>query len=158
MSAIKLNSVWGLQLEGSDKKQHSLETLAKEAKILVVYFYPKDDTPGCSLENQQFTELKEEFEKYGAKLIGVSPDSTTSHEKFCGKYDLKNLLLSDSLHKLADAFGAWGEKKMYGKTYEGILRSTFVIDSTTKEVIEAWPKVSPKDHAQEVLDCISQLK
>ncbi len=154
MTDINLTQVWSLELDGSDGAKHSLESLSQNYDTLVLYFYPKDDTPGCSLENQQFTELKAEFEKHGAMLIGVSPDSVASHEKFCNKYDLKNLLLSDTEKKLAETFGVWAEKSMFGKKYFGITRSTFAIDTKEKTIAHSWTKVNPKDHAREVLNTI----
>ena len=119
-------------------------------KKVVLYFYPKDDTPGCTKEACSFRDDYSLFTMKGAVVIGVSPDDTASHKKFRAKYGLPFYLLSDPDHRVASLYGAWGEKKMYGKTYEGIIRSTFVIGEDGK-IIKAFPKVNPEGHAQEVL-------
>ena len=122
-------------------------------KKVVVYFYPKDDTPGCTKEACSFRDNYDAILEKGAVVVGISADDETSHQKFKSKYDLPFYLLADPERKAIDAFGAWGEKKMYGKTYEGVMRSTFVIgeDGT---IIKAWPKVKPADHAEEVLEVL----
>lgn len=117
---------------------------------VVLYFYPKDDTPGCTKEACSFRDDYSLFTLKGAVVLGVSPDSTTSHQKFRAKYALPFYLLSDPDHRVAEQYGAWGEKRMYGRTYEGILRSTFVIDEEGK-VIKVFRNVKPEGHAQEVL-------
>jgi peroxiredoxin Q/BCP len=119
-------------------------------KKVVVYFYPKDDTPGCTKEACGFRDNYDEILAKGAVVVGISPDDETSHEKFKNKFDLPFYLLADPEKQVIQAFGAWGEKKMYGKSYEGVLRSTFVIgeDGT---VVKAWLKVKPDEHAEEVL-------
>ena len=122
-------------------------------KKAVVYFYPKDDTPGCTKEACSFRDNYDAILAKGAVVIGISQDTEASHAKFKSKYDLPFYLLSDPDRKAIDAFGAWGEKKMYGKSYEGILRSTFVIDENGT-VIKAWPKVKPAEHASEVLEVL----
>ena len=122
-------------------------------KKAVVYFYPKDDTPGCTKEACSFRDNYDAILAKGAVVIGISQDTEVSHAKFKSKYDLPFYLLSDPDRKAIDAFGAWGEKKMYGKSYEGILRSTFVIDENGT-VIKAWPKVKPAEHASEVLEVL----
>ncbi|MFH1086918.1 MAG: thioredoxin-dependent thiol peroxidase [Chloroflexota bacterium] len=119
-------------------------------KKVVLYFYPKDDTPGCTKEACSFRDDHSLFVMKGAVVIGVSPDGQQSHQKFRSKFALPFFLLSDPDHQVAAAYGAWGEKTMYGRTYEGILRSTFVIDKEGK-VLKAFPKVKPEGHAQEVL-------
>lgn len=119
-------------------------------KPLVIYFYPKDNTPGCTKEACSFRDSYGEYEKRGVTVVGISADSPVSHEKFVQKFNLPFILLADTEKKVLKAFGAWGEKKLYGKVYEGIIRSTFVIgsDGTVKKV---FPKVSPEGHASEVL-------
>lgn len=119
-------------------------------KPLVIYFYPKDNTPGCTKEACSFRDSYGEYEKRGVTVVGISADSPASHEKFVQKFNLPFILLADTEKKVLKAFGAWGEKKLYGKVYEGIIRSTFVIgsDGTVKKV---FPKVSPEGHASEVL-------
>ena len=119
-------------------------------KKVVVYFYPKDDTPGCTKEACSFRDNHDAILAKGAVVIGISADDEKSHGKFKTKYDLPFYLLADPEKKAIEAFGAWGEKKMYGKSYEGILRSTFVIDENGT-IIKAWPKVKPAEHAEEVL-------
>ena len=122
-------------------------------KKVVVYFYPKDDTPGCTTEACGFRDIYDQILEKGAVVVGISADDEVSHEKFKTRYDLPFYLLADPDRKAIDAFGAWGEKSMYGKTYEGILRSTFVIDEDGT-VIKVYPKVNPAEHAQEVLEVL----
>lgn len=119
-------------------------------KPLVVYFYPKDDTPGCTKEACSFRDAYADIRAKGAAVVGISADGSASHLKFARKYELPFTLLADPEKTAIQAFGAWGEKSMYGKTYEGILRSTFVFgaDGIVKKV---FPKVSPAEHAAEVL-------
>lgn len=122
-------------------------------KKVVVYFYPKDDTPGCTKEACSFRDNYDDILAAGGVVIGISADNEKSHTKFRDKYNLPFYLVSDPEKVAINAFGAWGEKSMYGKTYEGILRSTFVI-SEDGTIIKAWPKVKPADHALEVLEAI----
>ena len=117
---------------------------------VVLYFYPKDDTPGCTTEACNFRDDYSDILAAGAVVLGVSPDSVKSHDKFKDKFELPFPLLSDPDHKVAELYGAWGEKKMFGKTYMGILRSTFVIDREGK-IVKVFPRVRPKNHSQEVL-------
>jgi len=114
----------------------------------IVYFYPKDDTPGCTTEACELNQALPDFG--GARVFGVSPDSPKSHRKFVDKYSLGFTLLADTEHKLADACGLWVEKSMYGKTYMGIQRSTFLVDENGI-ITKVWEKVTPKDHAKEIL-------
>ncbi|BBD61485.1 bacterioferritin comigratory protein [Nostoc sp. HK-01] len=123
---------------------------------VVLYFYPKDDTPGCTTEAQDFTALHSEFSQLGAKVLGVSPDSGKSHCKFINKHNLSITLLSDPEHQLADSYGVWQLKKFMGKEYMGIVRSTFLI-SPDKIIAYAWPNVKAKGHAQAVLTKLSEL-
>lgn len=117
---------------------------------VVVYFYPKDNTSGCTTEACGFRDDHAQYLAAGAAVLGISPDSVKSHDNFKLKYSLPFALLSDPDHKVAELYGAWGEKKMYGRTYMGIMRSTFVIDEEGR-VLRVFPKVKPKDHSQEVL-------
>lgn len=119
-------------------------------KKVVLYFYPKDDTPGCTKEACSFRDDYSLFTLKGAAVLGVSPDNAASHQKFRAKYSLPFYLLSDPDHAVAALYGAWGEKKLYGRSYEGILRSTFVIDEEGR-VAKVFPDVKPEGHAQEVL-------
>ncbi|HEY0327141.1 MAG TPA: peroxiredoxin [Allosphingosinicella sp.] len=123
---------------------------------LVLYFYPKDDTSGCTREAQDFSAVAEEFEKAGTFVIGVSKDDPRSHAKFTGKYDLKVRLLSDMDGAACDAFGTWVEKSMYGRKYMGIERATFLIDRDGV-VKRVWRKVKVPGHAEEVLSAAREL-
>ena len=126
-------------------------------KWIVLYFYPKDNTPGCTTEAKEFSELLPEFEKLNAVVIGVSPDSPKRHCNFIEKHDLKILLLSDEEKKVIKKFGAWGIKKMYGKEYEGVIRSTFIINPDG-EVVKEYKKVKAKGHASKVLEDLKELQ
>ncbi len=117
---------------------------------VVLYFYPKDDTPGCTAEACAFRDDHSDIVAAGAAVLGVSPDTIKSHDKFKAKYNLPFALLSDPDHRVADMYGAWGEKKMFGKSYEGILRSTFIVDEEGT-IVKVFPKVTPKGHSREVL-------
>jgi peroxiredoxin Q/BCP len=119
-------------------------------KKIVVYFYPKDNTPGCTKEACSFRDVYDDILEAGAAVIGISPDSSKSHEKFRKRFNLPFYLLSDTGHSIAEAYGAWGEKKMYGRSYKGIIRSTFIIDENGI-IIKVFPKVSPEGHGDEVL-------
>lgn len=121
-----------------------------KGKTVVLYFYPKDDTPGCTKEACGFRDAFDAFLAKGAVVIGVSPDASASHGKFKKKYGLPFKLLSDPDHAVLEAYGAWGEKSMYGKKYEGVLRSTVVIGPDGK-VAKVFPKVKPEGHAEEIL-------
>jgi peroxiredoxin Q/BCP len=124
--------------------------LAAPGKPLVLYFYPKDDTSGCTREAQDFTALADEFEKAGVKVVGVSRDPMKAHEKFIGKYSLAVPLVSDEDGKISDAFGTWVQKSMYGRKYMGMERATYLIGADGR-VIKAWRKVKVPNHAAEVL-------
>lgn len=123
-------------------------------KKVVLYFYPKDDTSGCTTEACNFRDDYSNILAAGAIVLGVSPDTIKSHDKFKLKYQLPFALLSDPEHRVAEMYGAWGEKKMYGKTYMGILRSTFIIDEQGT-IAKVFPNVKPKDHSQEVLAALT---
>jgi peroxiredoxin Q/BCP len=125
--------------------------LASPGQPLVLYFYPKDDTSGCTREAQDFTALANDFREAGVKVIGISRDPMKSHEKFIGKYDLAVPLVSDEDGRISDAFGTWVQKSMYGRKYMGMERSTFLIGDDGREV-RAWRKVKLPGHAQEVLE------
>jgi thioredoxin-dependent peroxiredoxin len=128
--------------------QITLSTL-RPGKV-VLYFYPKDDTPGCTLEAQDFNQRIADFAAAGTTVIGVSKDSVKSHDKFCKKFGLGIALVSDESGTTCEDYGVWLEKSMYGKTYMGIERTTVLIDGTGK-VARVWNKVSVKGHADEVL-------
>ena len=128
-----------------------------KGKPVVVYFYPKDDTTGCTKEAQDFTCLADQFKGAGVEVIGISPDSVASHAKFRKKYDLGVHLAADEEKTVATAYGVWVEKSMYGKKYMGVERSTFLIDGKGK-VAKAWRKVKVPGHADEVLAAAKALK
>ncbi len=123
---------------------------------VVLYFYPKDDTPGCTLEAQDFTARIADFAAAGATVIGVSKDSVKAHDKFCKKYDLGIVLVSDADGHTCEDYGVWIEKSMYGKTYMGIERTTVLIDQTG-QVARVWNKVTVKGHADDVLAAVQAL-
>jgi peroxiredoxin Q/BCP len=129
--------------------------LADPGRPLVLYFYPKDDTSGCTREAQEFSALAGEFEKAGAAVVGVSRDQMRRHEKFIGKYDLTVPLASDEDGRISDAFGTWVEKSMYGRKYMGMERSTFLIGPDGM-VQKAWRKVKVPGHAAEVLGAVRE--
>ena len=127
-----------------------------KGKWVVLYFYPKDNTSGCTKEATGFTEMKDEFEKLGAVILGISPDSTKSHRNFIEKKDLKITLLSDPEHKVLESYGAWQLKKMYGREYYGVVRSTFLISPDGK-IAFVWPKVKVAGHVEKVLEKLKEL-
>lgn len=124
-------------------------------KYVVLYFYPKDNTPGCTTEACDFRDANDELQKMGVQVIGVSKDSLASHQKFSEKHNLNFPLWSDPDHKLLEAFGAWGQKNRFGKIYMGIIRSTFIIDPEGT-IIESWEKVKVKNHKEEVLNLLKE--
>ncbi|WDF53292.1 thioredoxin-dependent thiol peroxidase [Paenibacillus sp. KACC 21273] len=134
-------------LEASGGQEISLSDY--RGKKVVLYFYPKDSTPGCTQEACDFRDSSAAYEQKGAVVLGISPDPVKSHDKFVQKYELSFPLLSDPDHAVAEAFGVWQLKKMYGKEYEGIVRSTFLIDEEGI-LIKAWNKVKVKGHTEEV--------
>jgi peroxiredoxin Q/BCP len=140
--------------EGPDGKETTLA--AWRGKPLVLYFYPKDDTSGCTREAQDFTALADDFAAAGVALLGVSKDTAKKHKAFTDKYGLKVPLGTDGDGKLLEAFGAWVEKSMYGRKYMGIERSTFLIDREGK-VAREWRKVKVPGHAEEVLKAAREL-
>jgi thioredoxin-dependent peroxiredoxin len=121
-----------------------------QGRKVVLYFYPRDDTSGCTTEACEFRDSWAAVKRAGAVVYGISPDGIASHEKFRRKYRLPFPLLADENHAVAERYGAWGEKSMYGRKYHGILRTTFVLDETGR-VLRVFPKVKPKGHAAEVL-------
>lgn len=127
-----------------------------KGKTVVMYFYPKDMTPGCTTEAQEFRDNIKAFEKAGATIVGVSKDSVKRHDNFVAKQELPFQLLSDEEGTLCEDFGVWLEKSMYGKKYMGIQRATFVIDGKGK-IQHAWPKVRVKGHVEEVLGVVQAL-
>ena len=123
-------------------------------KKVVLYFYPKDDTPGCTKQACGFRDSYADFEAHGALVFGVSPQGEGSHAKFRAKYDLPFTLLVDEDHKIAETYGVWGEKKMYGRSYMGVTRSHFVIDEAGT-IVDAQAKISPKESPTKALASVS---
>jgi thioredoxin-dependent peroxiredoxin len=140
-----------MALDGSSKSAATYK-----GRKLVLYFYPKDDTPGCTKEAQGFTESAADFTAAGVDIVGISKDSAKSHAKFAGKYDLKIDLGSDESGAVCEAFGVWVEKSMYGKQYMGIERATFLIGADGK-VAQIWRKVKVPGHVAEVLEAAKTL-
>ena len=122
-------------------------------KPVVLYFYPKDDTPGCTTEACEFRDAYDRFREQGVEILGVSPDTEASHQKFKSKYELPFTLLADPDHRAAEAYGVWKEKRNYGKTYMGVERSTFIIDAEGK-VAKAMRGIRPAGHAAQVLETL----
>ena len=142
------------ELESSEGGKVKLADLA--GKIAVIYFYPRDMTPGCTVEAEEFRDAVPALKKAGAVVYGVSKDTIASHCKFRDKYELTFPLLTDPSTKMMDAYGAWGEKSMYGKKSMGIIRSTVLI-GTDGKVVQHWPKVKVKGHVDEVVAAVKAL-
>ena len=140
-------------LPGSDGQTHSLKGL--KGRTFVIYFYPKDDTPGCTTEACDFRDQLATLAKLGVPVYGVSPDSLASHAKFIAKHDLNFVLLADEEHALADKLKVWGEKSMYGRTFMGIERSTFLVGADGT-ILKEWRKVKVAGHVLEVLDALRE--
>ena len=128
-----------------------------KGKKVVLYFYPKDNTPGCTIEGIEFTSVLPEFKKLGVEVIGVSPDSVKSHCSFIAKQKLGVVLLSDESKNVLQMYGVWAKKKFMGKEYMGVLRTTFLIDGKGK-IAHIWRDVSVKGHAKEVLERVRGMK
>ena len=125
-------------------------------QYLVIYFYPRDNTPGCTSEAKDFTKLYKEFKKLNCEIFGISKDSVESHKKFISKFKIPFQLLSDEKITALKKYGAWGEKSMYGKKFMGIKRTTVLISPKGK-IIKIWNNVKVKDHAKEVLSCLKEV-
>ena len=138
----------------SGEKIHLKEYHGKQNVVL--YFYPKDDTPGCTLESNEFKDNYKKFQKLDTEIIGVSPDSVESHVKFKAKFKFPFPLLADTEKKICEKFGVWVEKNMYGRKYMGVQRATFLIDKEGK-IAATWPKVKVKGHVEEVLATVKKL-
>jgi len=142
-------------LPDQDGKQVRLSDLT--GKWVVLYFYPKDDTPGCTTEACEFTDGIKAFETLEAVVLGCSPDTPESHRRFIAKHDLKVTLLSDTDHTVMKAYDAWGEKSIYGRTTMGVIRSTVLIDPQGKVTFH-WPNVKAAGHAEEVREKLAELR
>ena len=141
-------------LPNKDDKKVCLKDF--KGKNVILYFYPMDNTPGCTIEAIGFTNILPEFEKLDAIVVGISPDSPKSHAKFAEKKKLKVKLLSDTDKKVLKLYGAWGKNKFRGNEYIGVIRSTFLIDPSG-QIVHVWPKVSVKGHAEEVKSVLSEI-
>ncbi len=142
-------------LPDEDGKKLALKDL--KGKPAIVYFYPADDTPGCTKEACQFNENLTTFSRAGVKVVGISPDGAAKHQRFAEKYGLKFPLLSDPEHKTMEAYGAWGEKTMYGKKTVGVIRSTFLLDAAGI-IVRAWYNVRADGHAAKVLEEVKAVR
>jgi len=144
----------GFELETDTQGSIRLEDF--RGKWVVLYFYPKDNTSGCTTEAKDFTALKDEFDGAGAAIIGISPDTVRKHANFRARHDLGIILAADPERKAIEAYGTWKEKSMYGRKYMGVERSTFLIDPQGK-IARLWRKVRVKRHAREVLETLRDL-
>lgn len=145
-----------LPVAGHGVEGDTVTLSALRDRIVVLFFYPRDDTSGCTKESIAFSGLMDEFAQAGANVYGISKDSLKSHEKFIAKHDLKTPLISDETGTACEDFGVWKEKSMYGKKFMGIERSTFVIDGTG-QIVKAWHKVKVPGHAEEVLAAVQEM-
>ena len=155
MSELKIgDSAPDFELDGDGGTRISLSALA--GAPVVVYFYPKDDTPGCTKEAIAFSGLEPEFAGLGVTIIGISPDTAAKHDRFKAKHDLAIRLAADPDTATCEAFGVWVEKSMYGRKYMGVERSTFLVDANGK-VARVWRKVKVAGHAEDVLEAVKAL-
>jgi peroxiredoxin Q/BCP len=139
-----------------DQKGESVTLSKLKGQPVVLYFYPKDDTPGCTKEACAFRDARAAYEKAGARVVGVSPDTSQSHEKFAAKYELPFTLVADTDHQVCESYGVWQEKNLYGKKSMGVVRTTFVIDREGV-VRKVFPRVKVDGHADAVLDALRTL-
>ena len=158
MSASKIevgHKAPAFNLQDQDETMVALSDL--KGKWVILYFYPKDDTPGCTTEACEFTDGLAEFEGLDAVVIGCSPDSPEKHREFITEYDLGVRLVSDPVHKVMEAYGAWGEKNMYGRVTVGVIRSTVIIDAEGR-IAHQWKRVKSKGHAEKVRERLQMLQ
>ena len=149
---LKINSkAPNFILSSTSKDKYSLKDSL--GKFVVIYFYPKDDTPGCTIETNDFNKLIPKFEKLNCEVYGISKDSIKSHDKFKNKYKIKFDLLSDQEIKVLKKYKVWGKKKFMGREFMGTIRSTFLVNKTGK-IVKIWDNVKVKDHANEVFDTL----
>jgi len=142
------------KIPSSNNKEFELKK--NKDKFLLIYFYPKDNTPGCTIESKDFSKLYKDFRKLNCEVIGVSKDTIESHKKFINKFKLPFQLLSDEKNIVLKKYGAWGEKSMYGKKFMGIKRTSVLINAKGK-IIKIWNNVKVKDHANEVLNFLKEV-
>lgn len=157
MGYVKFNIGDKVDFEIIETNGEIIKSEDLKGKWVVLYFYPKDNTPGCTTEAKNFTSLIDEFKKMNAEIIGVSPDSIEKHKKFITKHNLKVKLGSDENKEILEKFGVWQLKKMFGKEYYGVVRTTFLIDPEGK-IAHIWKKVKVKDHTEDVLNKIKELQ
>ena len=139
-----------------DQDGHGVRLSALRGAPVVLYFYPKADTPGCTTQACGIRDHRADYERLGARVLGVSPDPVSKVARFAGRYELDFTLLADAEHEVAEAYGVWAEKSMYGRTYLGNLRATFVIDRDGR-IARVFEKVKPENHAAEVADAVAAL-
>jgi len=148
------NSAPDFTLPDQDGEELTLSDLRGETVVL--YFYPKADTPGCTIQACGVRDRDADYAEAGARVLGVSPDEVADVKKFAEKFDLEFTLLADADHAVAEAYGAWGEKSMYGRKYMGVTRATFIVDGDGR-IAKVFPKVSPKTHDDVVLEALAEL-
>ena len=141
-------------LPSTNKKEYSLKDSL--GNYVIIYFYPKDDTPGCTIETNDFNKLLPKFKKLNCEIYGISKDNIKSHYKFKNKFKIKFNLLSDEEKKVLKKYKVWGKKKFMGREFMGIIRTTFLIDKKGK-ILKVWENVKVKDHAKEVLDTLTNI-
>ena len=154
MKSSKKTKAPSFKLKSTNDDFVELKTIKSD--FIVLYFYPKDDTPGCTIETNDFNSLLEDFKNLNCEIYGISKDNIESHKKFKTKYKIKFDLLADEKKEMIKSYKVWGKKKFMGKEFMGIIRSTFLLDKN-KKIIKEWKNVKVKDHAQEVLDTIKSL-
>ena len=142
------------KLPSTSKKDYSLKDSI--GNYVIIYFYPKDDTPGCTTETNDFNKLLPKFKKLNCEILGISKDNLNSHEKFKNKYKIKFDLLADEEKKVLKKYKVWGKKKFMGREFMGIIRSTYLIDKKGK-ILKVWYNVKVKDHAKEVLNTLQNI-
>ena len=141
----------------SDSDGNTVKSNDLKGKKLVIYFYPKDFTPGCTIEADEFSKDYNKFQKAGIEIIGISKDDVESHKKFCNKMKIPYILLADTETKVSKMFGVWGKKKFMGKEYMGIIRSTFLVNENGK-IFKVFEKVKAKGHSKEVLEAYASVE
>ena len=144
------------KFEANDANGKKVKSTDFKGKKHVIYFYPKDFTPGCTTEADEFAKDYKKFQKEGIEVIGVSPDDVDSHKKFCDKMNIQFPLLADVDKDISQKFGVWGKKKFMGREYMGVIRSTFLVDDKGK-IFKIYPKVKPAGHSKQVLEDFSNL-
>ena len=145
------------KFEIKDANGNKVKSSDFKGKKYAIYFYPKDFTPGCTREADEFSKDYEKFQKEGIEIVGISPDDVESHKKFCEKMGITYPLLADVDKEVSKAFGVWGKKKFMGREYMGVMRSTFLVDDKGK-IFKIYPKVKPAGHSKEVLQSFLEIK